>query len=151
METEVIAAIVGGLIAIAGTASSYLYRGYHEKMVVNKAILAEVSRLLIVLNSHTVFWKHCIDSNKTNHFPLIPFTTDVYKQHVNKIGVINQLIIAHAVKFYGDVEFINALQKQRGNYGNPLEFNCQYLNTLKTIVADYSKVFDAAFKKYGIL
>lgn len=46
METQVAAAIVGGLIAIAGAAASYLYRTHHEKAVVNKAVLAEINRLL---------------------------------------------------------------------------------------------------------
>jgi hypothetical protein len=150
METQVVAAIVGGLIAIAGAAVSYLYRTRHEKAVVNKAVLAEISRLLFVLDHHEKWWRGCIQSKNTN-YPLIPFATDVYKEQTKKIGIIDESVIVHVVKFYGYVGYLNTLQSIRTQYASPTDFDKQYLQSLETILADYGKVFGAAFKKYEIV
>ena len=150
METQVIAAIVGGLIAIAGAAASYLYRTRHEKAVVNKAVLAEINRLLFVLDRHEKWWRGCIQSKNTS-YPLIYFATDIYKEQTKKIGVIDESVIVHVVKFYGYVDYLNTLQSIRSQYTSSAEFDKQYLESLETILADYREVFEAAFKKYEIV
>lgn len=150
METQVVAAIIGGLIAIGGTLASYLYRTRHEKAVVNKAVLAEINRLLFVLDCHEKWFRGCIQSNNTN-YPLIPFATDVYNEQTKKIGVIDESVIVHVVKFYGYVGYLNKLQSIRTQYASSAEFDKQYHQSLETILADYNKVFEAAFTKYKVI
>lgn len=150
MESEIIAAIVGGLIAVGGVAASHMYRTHHEKTVVNKAILAEINRLLFVLDRHEKWWCGCIQSENTN-YPLIPFATDVYKEQMKKIGVVDESMIAHVVKFYGYVGYLNTLQSIRARYADPAEFDKQYHESLKTILADHKNIFEIAFKKYEVI
>ena len=150
METEVIAAIVGGLIAIGGAAASYMYRTRHEKTMVNKAVLAEINRLLFVLDRHEKWWRGCIQSKNTN-YPLIPFAIEVYKEQMKKIGVIDESVIVNVVKFYGYVGYLNTLQSIRALYVSSAEFDKQYHQSLETILTDYSNAFEAAFKKYEVI
>jgi len=150
METQVIAAIVGGLIAIGGGTASYLYRTRQEKIVINKAILAEINRLLFVLDRHEKWWRDCIQSKNTN-YPLIPFAVDVYKEQTKKIGIIDESIIVHVVKFYGYVGYLNAMQSIRIQYASSDQFDKQYLQSLETVLADHGRVFEAAFKKYAVV
>ncbi len=149
MESQILAAIVGALIAVAGAAVSLRYRTRRETLLTNKAILSEISRLLFVIDRHEKWWNGCIQSKNTNQ-PLIPFSTDVYREQVKKIGVIDDSVIVHVVKFYGYVSYLNALQALRTQYASQQAFEQQYLQSLQTLLSDYRSAFVAAFKKFGV-
>jgi len=143
MEAPVTAAIVGGVIAIVGAVVSLGYRSAREKFVINKAILAEINRLLFVLERHEEWWSKCIESKNTD-YPLIPFSTDVYRQQIKKVGVIDKSVIVDVVKFYGYVGYLNDLQSVRAQYNVRAEFDEQYLKCLRTVLEDYGNAFDNA-------
>jgi hypothetical protein len=149
MDTEVTSAIIGGIIAIGGAAVAYSYRIRHEASVVNKAVLAEIHRLLLVLRSHKEWWRKCMESNQTE-YPLIPFATDVYTEQIKQIGKIDQSIIADVVKFYGYIGYLNALQSVRSQYKAQSEFEAQYLASMRTLLETYESAFESAYTKYGL-
>jgi len=138
--------VIAALIALAATLGASWYDKYVEKKTTNKAILAEIHRLLEVVSDH-VRW----EGKRDPKYPLIPFSTPVYTEHVKNIGRLDKNIVALVVKFYGYLGYINSLQDMRDQYisaGN--DFNKQYDDSLKRLLDDFRDKFDLAFRKYNI-
>jgi hypothetical protein len=56
------------------------------------------------------------------------------------------------VKFYGYLDFINALQKSRPEYKTDrkmAEFNAQYLRTLAEFLREFEHAFDDKLRQAG--
>ena len=87
----------------------------HARDILNKAILAEVRRLLDVVRGHTEWWGDCVSAGTTNH-PFLPFSTDVYDEHVKDIGLIDAKVVEEVVRFYGYVKYINRYQGTEAFY-----------------------------------
>jgi hypothetical protein len=141
------------LTAILGL-GSYFVQKAAEARSTNRAILAEINRLLTVVKEHHAFWERMVKSKTTSHHPLIPFSHVVYSGQVANVGVIHRKLVAEVVEFYGYVDYLNSLQALRGNYdaaGHEEEFNCMYLNSLERLLHDFEKVFENAVKEEGIL
>jgi len=149
MEKELLAAVIGGLIAIGGTLLSFWWRSAREARLINTAILAEISRLLSVIDEHEKWWSGCVQAGNTN-YPLIPFSTDVYRQQARNIGLVKRDIVVQVVKFYGFVHYLNELQAVRAHYKAPANFDTQYQQALQLLLNDFRGAFDAAFARYGV-
>lgn len=155
MQAGIIAAI-GSILAVLVSALAgvfLFYRGKSiERQMVNKAILAEIKRLLAILPNHRDWLKECKISGNLD-LPLIPFTTPIYDEHAKNIGMLDNEFVAKAASFYGYLQFLNALQKSRSDYlavKKLQEFYDMYLRSLNTACDTYQKAFDGAFKLYEL-
>ena len=139
-------AVIAALIAFAATLGASWYDKYAEKKNTNKAILAEIHRLLGVVREHMGF-----KGRKDPKYPLIPFSTPVYTEHVKNIGWVHKDIVALVVKFYGYLGYINFLQGLRQQYiSNGKDFDTQYEVSLNRLLNDYGGKFDRRFAEYHI-
>jgi rRNA processing protein Gar1 len=121
-----------------------------NRLSTNKAILAEIQRLLIVLKRHQDWWNRLMKASpKETNAPLVPFTTPVFDEQVKAIGNVDTAIVGKVVAFFGYVKFINAIQLSKPGsaaIGKQDDFDKLYASILDTAVKDYSGTFDAAFK-----
>jgi hypothetical protein len=134
--------------AILGLAT-YFIRKLWENSAVNKAILAEIGRLLTVIEEHKKFWQERVADNTTSHHPLIPFSHIVYDKQVENVGVIKRGLVGEVVRFYGYVDFINSFQTLRKKYeakDHTGEFNRRYIDSLQRLVDDFKATFGEACK-----
>jgi hypothetical protein len=152
--------ITAALIAVAGTIAAALIalatsvilfrRGQSlERKATNKAILAEIHRLIKVVVPGHLGWNGRHDLK----YPLIPFSTRVYDEHLKDIGSLDDDIVAAVVEFYGYLGYINSLQPLREQYkkhSNEREFEKQYDESLNRLVRDFHVRFDKAFKRYKL-
>jgi hypothetical protein len=125
------------------------YDRWSEKNSINIAVLAELQRLLSVLEAHRE-WRM---KPENADLPLIPFSTPVFDEHEQDLGQMDSHVIAMVVQFYGAVKFINSLQGQRSNYiekGKSDEFDKQYLGTLNSILKRYKGQFKDMFRRYNL-
>ncbi len=133
---------LAALIAFVGSAAMYFLQKNAERRSVNIAVMAEVQRLLTVLESHLAFRRKCAESGR--QVPLIPFTTEVYKSQIAHVGVIYGDVVADVVSFYGYIDFLNTLQAMKSEYEkkDDLEgFYQTYDSTLNTVVEGFSDRF----------
>lgn len=146
-------AVVVAIIVFLGAYFRWWTDKQHDRRTINKAILAEVQRLLNVLRSTTKWWGDCVETGTTDHI-LLPFSTDIYDVHVKDIGVIDTEIVADIVTFYGYVNFINRyLETEKivqEKEGGKAEFDKSYLKLLEKTLAKYDSKFTSAFSQYGI-
>jgi hypothetical protein len=141
-------AVVGGLFSVVVV----FVKKSLESRSSNIAVLAEIQRLLKVIERHKKFWEDCISKGETD-LPLIPFSTPVFDEQVKSIGNIDRAVVAKVVAFYGYVKFINAMQSQKPNYttaSKGRQFNQQHLGILGNVLRDYKDAFDQEFSKYGL-
>jgi rRNA processing protein Gar1 len=149
MDIALWVAVIGGLFSVAVVFVTKLL----ESRSANIAVLAEIQRLLKVLDRHKTWWEACIKSGDTQ-MPLVAFTTPVFDEQVKTIGNVNSRVVANVVAFYGYVKFINAIQGEKSKYvsaGKEDQFNAQYLGILSNVLRDYRGKFDEAFRKYHLL
>ena len=135
--------VIAALVAFIGTVVAFFVRKSLETRSINRAVLAEIKRLTEVGVSHQKWWKERIDQKDTDQ-PLIPFSHDVYKGQVKKIGVLRHDLVGKAVRFYGYVDFLNALQGTREQYaklGKLPEFDQRYLKSLRTCIENFGEAF----------
>ena len=131
-------AVIAALIAFAATLGASWYDKYAEKKTTNKAILAEIHRLLAVVQEH-VDW----EGRRDPKYPLIPFSTPVYTEQVKNIGWVHKGIVALVVKFYGYLGYINSLQSLREQYISAgKDFDTQYERSLRRLLGDFEGKFD---------
>jgi hypothetical protein len=84
-------------------------------------------------------------------YPLIPFSTPVYTEHVKNIGWVHRDIVALVVKFYGYLGYINSLQSVREQYISAgKDFDRQYEASLRRLLADFGGKFDLRFAAHHI-
>jgi hypothetical protein len=123
-----------------------------ERQSVNKAILAEIRRLITVVGSHRDWWND--PKNTVNRdVPLIPFSTPIYDEQAKNIGLLDGSVVETVAEFYGYLQFINSLQKSRADYASIKKLNQfeeMYPKVLETFCQTYTTAFDEAFQKYGL-
>jgi 5'-nucleotidase (lipoprotein e(P4) family) len=144
-------AIVAAVIAFLSAAALFFWQKWLERRSINRAILAEIRRILTVVRSHRDWWEKRLDDKDIDH-PLIPFSHDVYSNQVTNIGALTNRLVGRAVTFYGYLGFINSLQRARPEYianGKRAEFGKMYLGVLTSFLADYEHAFDEDFGGIG--
>src|SRR5207253_2829570 len=115
MNAQTIATLVGLLGVLAGFILFYWGKRL-ERQSVNKAILAEIRRLIDVICRHKKWWlEGCMKTGNTD-VPLIPFSTPIYNEQAKNIGLLDRSIVAKVANFYGYVQFLNSLQVSRAGY-----------------------------------
>jgi hypothetical protein len=149
MEAQVLTAVLA-----FGSAVGLFFIGKHlEHRSVNKAILAEIDRLIEVIAGHELWWANCIDQGTHEHRPLVPFSTDIYDKLAPNIGAVDGAHVAQVARFFGYVKFLNSLQTQQKtqpSQTHALAFAQIYLGSLRNCLRDYDGAFDSAFMRYGI-
>jgi len=149
MDAALWVAVTGGLFSVLVV----FVNKWLEIRNTNTAVLAEVQRLLSVLDGHRAWWKSCVEKGYTG-YPLIPFTTPVFDLQAKNIGQIDSKMVAQIVRFYGYLKFVNALQVERDKYeklGKLGEFDKQYLGVLERLWGDYEHAFDGQLVARGML
>lgn len=153
MNAQTIATFVGLLGVLAGFILFYWGKRL-ERQSVNKAILAEIHRLINVVCRHKEWWlEDCIKRGNTD-LPLIPFSTPIYDEQAKNIGLLDRSIVANVASFYGYVQFLNSLQMSRAGYMalNKLPlFEQMYLDALETFCNVNRHIFKQAFSEFGLL
>jgi hypothetical protein len=146
--------IIAALLTSILSGIAFFYRTHNEKQAVNRAVLGEISRLIDVVNGHNDFVKDVVEKSQTlAKCPLIPFFYVVYKKQIKNIGTLEVAVASNAVRFFGYVDFLNALQASKADYigaGMELEFTKLYLHSLKNCLKSFGTVFNDSFKKAGI-
>lgn len=135
-----LAAVFTGFVALA----LYFLRDWARARSVNKAILAEIQRLLEVIERHREFWDESAKAKKTGDHPLIPFAHVVYDKQVGNVGLVRATKVSAVVRFYGYVDYVNRFQALRDFYdkaGNTEEFNIRYIGLLDRML----KMFRCTF------
>jgi hypothetical protein len=136
--------VVIPLLTIAGGFFTYFIRKSMEDRSVNRAILAEVNRLITIVRRHYDWWEPL----KSHHsHPLIPFSYAVYKQHVKNVGVLERDLVGAVVQFYGYLQFINDVQARRKRFENTADFEGIYTRSLETFLDLFEHRFDEEFKQ----
>lgn len=148
---QVYAAIAAGLFGLL----LFIFTKRLERQSVTKSLLAEIQRLLVVVEEHLGHWRKWMEKRETQKHPLIPFSCDVYAKHIENLGLADHEYVGLIVKFYGYLKFVNSLQKTQskdwGLHGNnPESFDYVYEASLKRLVNDFGNAFDGAFMKYGL-
>jgi hypothetical protein len=135
--------------AILGLGSHFVQKAAEARST-NRAILAEINRLLTVVKEHRAFWEREVEAGTADHHPLIPFSHVVFSGQVANVGVIHRKLVAEVVEFYGYVDYLNSFQALRKDYigaGHADEFNRMYLRGLKRLLDDFEKVFASAVQE----
>ena len=130
-------------VAVLGLAS-YFIRKLLEDRSINKAIGAEVGRLMKVIERHRDFWQKHVDDKTTSYHPLIPFSHVVYDKQIRNIGVIRGKKIDDVVRFYGYIDYLNRFQALRDEYensGHTDDFNQMYIDTLSGLLGRFKNKF----------
>lgn len=134
----------GAVIAAFIAFETYMVRKRSENNSVNRAVRAEIGRLLEVIGDHERWWADCVKRGDTNQ-PLIPFSHAVYTGQVKKIGVLRREFVGKAVRFYGYVDFLNSLQSSRDQYsklGKLHDFDRTYGSSLLKCVEQFQRAFE---------
>lgn len=119
-----------------------------ERKGVNKALLAEIKRLLWVVCERHIEWRP-----KNTNAPLIPFTTPVYSKHAQNIGMLDRDVVANVASFYGYLHFLNALQRSRVEYDKlnlRADFDKTYQESLDKFCELFGCAFEKAFQRYNV-
>ncbi len=144
-NAEVIAALVTAVAALI----TFVAGKYLVWKSTNNAVMAEVHRLLIVIDKHTVFID-TLSSGLQGH-PLILFGYSVYKKKLKDVGILKTSLVLPVIQFYGYVDFLNQLQAAQPKYqGNEAAFKAIYRKSLDTLLNDYSTAFTKEFHRMGI-
>jgi hypothetical protein len=140
--------IIAALIALLGAVVVFLWGQVLEQRSLNRALIAEISRLVHVVRLHRDWWEKRVHEKDTD-YPLIPFSHAVYSKQVKNIGALSESVVERAVKFYGYLDFINSLQAARPDYGQrkPGLFDEQYLTALNNCLDQFENAFDEEFKR----
>jgi hypothetical protein len=133
--------LIAELIALFGAVGLFLYRKHREKISINKAVRAEIRRLLVIVPAHRDWWEKT--KNDADQI-LIPFSHAVYAKQVSNIGELDDALVEKAVEFYGYLDFLNDLQKTRDRYiekNKFQEFNSLYGNSLNSFIKRFENRF----------
>jgi hypothetical protein len=136
--------VVIPLVTIAGGFFTYFVRKYLEERSVNRAVLAEVNRLITAVRRHYDWWTPL--TSRHLH-PLVRFSYAVYEQHVKNVGVLKKDLVGAVVQFYGYLQFINDLQAKRRRFENGANFEAVYTSSLKNFLELFEHRFDDEFKR----
>ncbi len=149
MDGQTIATLVSLAGVVVGIALFYWGKRM-ERQSVNIAILAEIRRLLYVIQLH----KKWLEEDPVNiNLPLIPFSTPIYNEQAKNLGLLDRSVAAKVASLYGYVQFLNSLQIARAGYvavNNLQLFKKTYLKSLDTFGEVYGTLFDEAFLHHGL-
>lgn len=135
-DGAVVTAVATGLVSIA----LYGHKRWSQDRSVNKAIMAEVQRLLEAIKRHRDFWNERVKDKTTCQHPLIPFAHLVYDRQVANVGVVHCNKVADVVRFFGYVDYLNQFQALRKFYDdaeNTEEFNRRYIGVLNGVLETF--------------
>jgi hypothetical protein len=141
--------IIAGIIAFIAAVGVFFAGKILDARSVNHAVLAEMKRLIHVVESHRDWWAARAAAKDTN-YPLIPFSHAVYDKQVENIGVLHRSIVVRTVQFYGYLDFMNSLQGLRDKFnaaGKSAEFEKMYADSLDSFVRTYGHAFREEFAK----
>ncbi len=141
-------AVYPALIAFVCAVVILLWRKFLEVRSVNRAVLAEIQRLIKVVKIHRNWWKDRMDKHDTD-YPLIPFSHPVYDKQAQNIGSLSGAVVVRAVKLYGYLDLLNSMQESRREHikaGKSDEFNTMYLNVLDKFLSQFEIVFAKEFE-----
>jgi len=152
LDNGVVAAaltVVGAVVAAIGGAIGSLWRKSRERESIRNAILAEIKRLLDVIEGH-LRWlqKEEVDLSK---YPLIPFRYSIFPQNIKSIGILEPAVVANVVQFFGYVDFLNSLQAARSHYADPKAFERQYRRSLRNFLFTFQSAFTSHFERLNYL
>jgi len=142
-------AVDPALIAFVSAVVILLWRKFLEARSLNRAVLAEIQRLIKVVRIHRNWWKDRLDKKDTD-YPLIPLSHPVYDKQVQNIGSLSGAVVVRAVKLYGYLDFLNAMQAAREAHIKARkadEFNTMYLGVLDKFLAQFEAAFDKEFER----
>jgi hypothetical protein len=142
------------IVGASGLAVFFIGK-YMERKSINKAVFAEIQRLLKVVRKHCDRYGEWMANGETQHHPLIPFSCDVYAKHVGNIGLMDGRYVGLVVKFYGYLNFVNSFQttqvKEWELHDNkPESFDQMYVDCLRRLINDFGDAFSSANKKYKL-
>ena len=125
---------------------------HREITSVNTAFLAEIQRLLGVVKEHEIWWDGLRKASTTGHHPLIAFSHPIYKRQVKNLGLLQPAVAGKVAKFYGYLEFLNAFQVARVQYGpsQGAEFDRMYHESLQTFLKTFDSLFREEFQQFGV-
>jgi hypothetical protein len=136
--------VVIPVITMVGGVFAYFIQKHSENRSVNKAILAEVNRLITAVRRHHDWWGS-MTARRSD--PLVPFSYAVYKQQVRNVGVLRGNLVGAVVQFYGYLEFINSIQIRRKHFEKDADFEAIYTSALKSFLDLFEHRFDAEFRR----
>lgn len=134
--------VIVPLLTVAGGILTYFIRKRSADKSVNRAILAEINRLITAVRRHYDWWESL--ESRPSH-PLIRFSHNVYKEHVKNVGVLDKDMVGAVVQFYGYLGFINDLQAKRKRFENSSHFEAIYASSLKNFLDLFEHRFDNHF------
>jgi hypothetical protein len=148
-DAAVVAAVFGFLskLAIEG------WRGWSTRRSINTAILAEVRRLIDVINGHYRNWYRGLPRPGAEIHALVPFSYPIYETQSKNLGKMKPALAAKVVVFYGYVQFLNGVQGTHAHYVSKdrfAEFDKIYINAIMNFVRHIRTQFTDEFKKYGL-
>ena len=141
-------AVYPALIAFVCAVVVFLWRKILEVRSANRAVLAEIQRLIKVVKIHRNWWKDRMDKKDTD-YPLIPFSHPVYDKQVQNIGSLNGAVVVRVVRLYGYLDFLNSMQEARQEHIKARksdEFNAMYLGVLDKFLSQFETAFDKEFE-----
>jgi hypothetical protein len=141
--------VIAGIIAFVAAVGVFVGGKILDARSVNHAVLAEMKRIIHVVESHRDWWTKRMAANDTN-YPLIPFSHVVYTKQVENIGVLSRDVVVRCVQFYGYLDFLNSLQESRHKFiaaGKSAEFDKMYAESLESFTRTYGHAFKHEFAK----
>ena len=139
--------VIAGIIAFIAAVGVFIGGKILDARSVNHAVLAEMKRLIDVVEAHQKWWAGRMAAKDTN-YPLIPFSHAVYAKQVENIGVLNRSVVVRCVQFYGYLDFLNSLQESRHKFiaaGKSAEFDTMYADSLDSFTRTHCHAFQKEF------
>lgn len=130
------AVVLAAWVAAAAAFVQFVIQKRTEAKAVNAAVETECHRLYDVLKIHELWWAERIRLRETDQ-PLISFRHAVYSSQIEKVGTLRSQDIRSIVRFYGYIDFLNALQSTLKAYkeqGKSDEFDLRYHQALLSCI-----------------
>ena len=144
--------ILAAAIAFIGKILAGFWKDRVKSKCVTTAILAEIKRLLRVIQEHSKWWEGLRKSGDTGH-PLIPFSYPIYRRQIENLGLLTPALAGKVAPFFGHLEFLNELQVSRERYaaaGKLADFDQVYASGLRTVLERYSHTFDDEIRAWHL-
>lgn len=144
MEPQLLVAVLGILGPPLLAFLMWFLRDWHirsvERKAVTRSLLADVYRLVDVIDGHLKWWCDNIENKRTDQ-PLIPFSTEFFDLIKDKMTIItDENIIQDLVQYYGYIKFANAFQEKQNVYQQRKKtdrFDRMYLSILLRLARDF--------------
>jgi hypothetical protein len=129
--------IAAAAVAVPAALGYYYFAAQRrfERATITNALRSDINRLKSVLEGH-LRW---IEKPQFPKLPLVEFDTALYDSHLDKIGMLDSDFVEGVVLFYGQLHFVNALQKARADYyqveGGKDVFSRQYKKAIDKAIS----------------